>query len=83
MRGHLFDYPDEGTQTMKFNALKGFKDVLPDDSFRWQYVEQTMRDLCAVYGIREIRTPVLEHTELVFTRSRGYDRYRAKGDVYF
>ena len=55
---------------MKFNALKGFKDVLPDDSFRWQYVEQTMRDLCALYGIREIRTPVLEHTEL-FLRGVG------------
>ena len=55
---------------MKLNALKGFKDVLPDDSFRWQYIEQTMRDLCAVYGIREIRTPVLEHTEL-FLRGVG------------
>jgi histidyl-tRNA synthetase len=51
-------------------AIKGTGDVLPRDSYRWQYVEQTLRENARLYGFREIRTPVFEHTEL-FKRSVG------------
>lgn len=51
-------------------APKGTKDVLPQDSYLWQWIEQEMRDIAAKAGYREIRTPVFEHTEL-FLRGVG------------
>lgn len=49
---------------------KGTKDVLPSQSFKWQYVENTAREVARVFGLKEIRTPVFEHTEL-FLRGVG------------
>ena len=46
------------------------RDVTPKESYKWQYVEGLIRNLCSVYGFSETRTPVLEHTEL-FLRSVG------------
>ncbi len=46
------------------------QDVLPGQTARWQYVEGVLRDLAGRYGYREIRTPVVEHTE-VFQRGVG------------
>ena len=51
-------------------APRGTKDVLPDESYIWQWIERTQREVCALHGIREVRTPVFEHTEL-FQRSVG------------
>lgn len=51
-------------------APKGTQDVLPDVSGRWQAIEACMREVCSLAGIREVRTPVFEHTEL-FLRSVG------------
>lgn len=51
-------------------APKGTKDCLPQDSFRFQFVEDIMRKYAALAGFREIRTPVFEHTEL-FLRGVG------------
>lgn len=55
---------------MLTKAVRGTKDVLPDQSYRWQHVEQAFSHLCATYGFREIRTPSFEHTEL-FLRGVG------------
>lgn len=55
---------------MAFQVLKGMKDVMPTESAKWQYVERLMRELCAKHGFCEVRTPVLEHTEL-FLRGVG------------
>jgi histidyl-tRNA synthetase len=54
----------------RYTALRGTRDLLPDDVAAWQFVERTVRDHFARYGFREIRTPVLEATEL-FARSVG------------
>ena len=54
------------------NIPKGTKDVLPLDSFKWQFVEEKARKACRLRNFHEIRTPVFEHTEL-FTRSIGQD----------
>ena len=51
-------------------APRGTRDVLPDESYLWQWIEKTQREVCALHGIREVRTPVFEHTEL-FQRSVG------------
>ncbi len=55
---------------MLTQAPRGTRDVLPSDSYRWQYVEQRMREAAAEAGYREARTPVFEHTEL-FLRGVG------------
>ena len=51
-------------------APRGTNDVLPSDVYKWQYVEKELIDTAALYGFREIRVPVFEHTE-VFTKSVG------------
>ena len=55
---------------MLTQAPRGTKDVLPAESYRWQYVEAKMRAAAAAAGYREARTPVFEHTEL-FLRGVG------------
>ena len=51
-------------------AVKGTGDVLPADSYKWQFVEGKMLETARLYGFNEIRIPVFEHTE-VFRRSVG------------
>jgi len=55
---------------MLTNAPKGTKDVLPDQVYKWHFVEKAFSELCALYGFKEIRNPVFEHTEL-FTKGVG------------
>ncbi len=55
---------------MQYQAPKGTKDVLPSESYKWQYIEKLIREICDKYGFYETRTPVIEHTEL-FLRSVG------------
>ncbi len=52
------------------NIPKGTKDVLPAEAYKWHFVENTARRIAALYGLREIRTPTFEHTEL-FLRGVG------------
>lgn len=52
------------------NIPKGTKDVLPNDSYKWQYVEGVARDIAKRFQLKEIRTPTFEHTEL-FLRGVG------------
>lgn len=52
------------------NIPKGTKDVLPEDSYKWRFVEDTAREIARLYFLKEIRTPVFEHTEL-FNRGVG------------
>lgn len=49
---------------------KGTKDVLPENSYRWQFVERVARETAKTFNVREIRTPMFEHTE-VFSRGVG------------
>jgi len=55
---------------MLTKAPKGTKDVVPAESYKWHYLENTIRELTRLFGYREIRTPVFEHTEL-FERGVG------------
>ena len=52
------------------NIPKGTKDVLPADSYKWQYLESKARETARLFNLKEIRTPVFEHTEL-FQRGVG------------
>lgn len=49
---------------------KGTRDILPQDSYKWQYVENTCNNIFKNYGFKEIRLPVFENTEL-FERGVG------------
>lgn len=51
-------------------AVKGTQDVTPETSYKWQFLERKMLETAALYGYREIRIPVFEHTE-VFSRGVG------------
>lgn len=55
---------------MSFNIPKGTKDVLPEDSYKWHYIEDAVREVTRLFDVREIRTPTFEHTEL-FLRGVG------------
>ncbi|KEH99482.1 histidine--tRNA ligase [Clostridium botulinum] len=55
---------------MAIQAPKGTKDLLPMDSYKWHYIEGKLKGLASEYALREIRTPIFEHTEL-FERGVG------------
>jgi len=52
------------------NGVKGFNDILPGEVEKWQHIEATARRVFELYGLSEIRIPILEKTEL-FSRSIG------------
>jgi histidyl-tRNA synthetase len=55
---------------MAITAIKGFNDILPEETSRWQYIEQAARQIFELNGFSEIRVPIMEKTEL-FCRSIG------------
>lgn len=54
----------------KLRGLTGMKDILPGESAQWEQLEHTVRQWLASYGYRNMRTPVLEYTQL-FARGIG------------
>lgn len=51
-------------------AIRGMNDILPDKSHLWIHFEQIVHQWLAAYGYRNIRTPIVEQTDL-FVRSIG------------
>ena len=51
-------------------AVKGMNDILPPDSARWEWFEDTVRRLMRRYAYQNVRTPIVEHTPL-FVRGLG------------
>jgi histidyl-tRNA synthetase len=66
---------------MPIQAVKGTKDILPDEVAAWHRVEGTARALFALYGYREIRTPIFESTEL-FARGIGQETDIVSKEMY-
>ena len=54
----------------QINAIKGMNDILPPESARWEWLEEVVRRVMAAHAYRNIRTPIMEHTQL-FTRGLG------------
>ena len=54
----------------QYRAIRGMVDVLPGETSLWQMLEQTARDVLFAHGYSEIRTPLLESTDL-FARTIG------------
>ncbi len=61
---------DKKTKNQKFQTIKGFYDILPDDTALWFKLEDTAREVLGQYGYQNIRMPVVEPTSL-FVRSVG------------
>lgn len=51
-------------------APRGTKDVIPQESYKWQYIENKIHHVCETFGYKEVRVPTFEHTE-VFERGVG------------
>lgn len=60
---------------------RGMRDILPGEVERWHAVEAAIHDLAARFGFREIRTPVVEHTE-VFQRTVGEATDMVEKEMY-
>jgi histidyl-tRNA synthetase len=54
----------------RYRSLRGARDILPVEIPRWHFLERVARDVFESYAFSEIRTPIIEYTEL-FTRSVG------------
>jgi histidyl-tRNA synthetase len=66
---------------VKIQAVRGTRDILPDEVPPWHRIEAAARDLFARYGYREIRTPVFEETEL-FARGIGAETDIVSKEMY-
>ena len=55
---------------MRFQKIKGTRDILPEEISRWQAAEAVIHQVMARFGFSEIRPPIFEETEL-FARSIG------------
>lgn len=55
---------------MKIQSIRGVKDILPDEVWKWQYIESVAHKIFPRYGFKEIRLPIFEDTRL-FSRSIG------------
>ena len=66
---------------MGIKAVRGFKDILPEESPAWQHVEGCAREVFRTFGFQEIRTPVLERTE-VFARGIGLNTDIVEKEMY-
>ena len=66
---------------MAIQAVRGTRDILPDEVAAWHAIEAAARDLFARYGYREIRTPIFEETEL-FARGIGAETDIVAKEMY-
>jgi len=65
----------------KYKSIRGTRDILPGQSEKWQYVEGVALESAATFGMRQIRIPTIEKTEL-FTRSVGESTDVVQKEMY-
>ena len=68
-------------KTPKYKSLRGMPDILPEDTVFIQWIERTAAETFRKFGFKEVRTPILEATE-VFTRSIGEDTDIVEKEMY-
>lgn len=66
---------------METKGIKGFKDILPGEIIKWQYLEKEAREVFENSGYSEIKIPLMEFTE-VFSRSIGEDTDIVEKEMY-
>ena len=55
---------------MVISMPRGTQDILPEESRKWQYIEEKLRKISSDFCYEEIRTPMFESTE-IFSRGVG------------
>ena len=58
---------------MNIPKVKGTYDVLPSDSYKWQALEKEIHHVCKLYNIHEIRTPIMEYSDVFHRQSEQSD----------
>lgn len=66
---------------MEIASIKGFRDVLPEETRIWHWIETEARRVFEVFGFQEIKTPILEYTDL-FSRSIGQETDIVSKEMY-
>ncbi len=66
---------------MSYQVPRGTRDILPGEVERWQWLEERTRGVMALYGYREVRTPMFEATDL-FVRSVGESTDIVRKELY-
>jgi len=66
---------------LKYRSIAGTNDILPQESSIWRHLEEEARKLFSTFGYKEIRTPILEPTEL-FIRSVGANTDIVEKEMY-
>jgi histidyl-tRNA synthetase len=66
---------------LKFKAMRGFSDILPPATRRWESLEERAREVLVGFGFSEIRVPILEQAEL-FSRSIGEETDIVEKEMY-
>src|SRR5260221_11781811 len=66
---------------MKFQAIKGVRDILPPESALWNRVEHSAREVFEAFGFAELRVPIFESTDL-FARSVGQESDIVSKEMY-
>ncbi len=66
---------------MPYRAVKGMSDILPEQAWRWQRLESVFRQVAGLYGFQEIRSPIVEPTDL-FVRSIGEQTDVVEKEMY-
>lgn len=62
-------------------AVRGTQDILPADSYKWKFIQEVILNEAKLYGFKEIRMPLFEHTEL-FDRGIGDDTDIVQKEMY-
>jgi histidyl-tRNA synthetase len=68
-------------ERLKFQAIRGVRDLLPPETELWNRVEQTAHEVFATFGFGEIRLPIFEQTDL-FARSVGQETDIVSKEMY-
>lgn len=66
---------------MKYERIKGTQDIFGDEINYWYFIEENARTVANLYGYQELRTPIMEPTEL-FVRSVGEDTDIVQKEMY-
>lgn len=66
---------------MKYERIKGTQDIFGDEINYWYFIEENARTVANLYGYQELRTPIIEPTEL-FVRSVGEDTDIVQKEMY-
>ena len=65
----------------KYSVPRGTYDILPDDSFKWQFVTNVFREIASSFNYKEIVTPIFENSD-IFERSVGEDSDIVEKEMY-